>query len=103
VGPSVVRWGKAVLRLDSTRGRAWLEHEVGEDPDKWVPAVSERGGKERGKLGRGPRGEGSTSRLGRTVRGKVKEKKDRLGWAVWKKKREGKEKERMGMAVSLGS
>jgi hypothetical protein len=37
------------------------------------------------------------------VRGKVKEKKDRLGWAVWKKKREGKEKERMGMAVSLGS
>jgi hypothetical protein len=31
--------------------RARLELEVGEDPDRWVPAASERGGNERGARG----------------------------------------------------
>jgi hypothetical protein len=50
-------------RPDSMRVRAQLELEVGEDPDRWVLAVSERGGKERGARGLAGPGEGQAAGL----------------------------------------
>jgi hypothetical protein len=79
VGLGVARQGKAVSGPDSTQVRARLEHEVGEDPDRWVFAVRKRGGKERGKLGRWPARRGKREQAGPGRAGE-KERRRKTGW-----------------------
>jgi hypothetical protein len=84
-------------RRGQTRPRARIWLEVGDDPDRQAPPVSEkRRGGERGIggwLGRGKRGKRNRllGQLGRAG-GREGRKKGRLGWAVWKRKKRGRER-----------
>jgi hypothetical protein len=108
--------GKAVLCRGRTRARARVWLEVGDDPDRWALAVSERK-KGRRKLARGRAvGPGRKCGAGRWTGphvGGKKRKKGQLGWALWggkgekrgwlgldrvEEKGEEKEKERVGRA-----
>jgi hypothetical protein len=91
------RGGEAVLRPDSTRVRAQLELEVGEDPDRRAPPVSERE-KRRARGLAGPREE-LAGWAGWAVREKGRgRKKGRLGLGRKGEKREEKERKRVGRA-----
>jgi hypothetical protein len=97
VGPWHRAVGKAVPRPDSARVRALLELEDGDDPDKWVQAMSERKkGKGKGRVGWATLGEAEQAgQLGRAG-GKEGRRKGRLGLGHMEEKERGERERESG-------
>jgi hypothetical protein len=78
------QWGRLCCGQTQVQVQAWLVLEDGDDPDRWVPAVSERKngrGKERaGRAGWVAGGGELVAGLGRMMEGEEK-REGQLGWA----------------------